>query len=143
MRSNRERSVGGSLMLSITDKRGLYRLSTGLADARMAVRALRVHIIPAFAIDTCLDFQRHLIQPAKRGTPQCSIITNIAVVAGSSVGYGAAVKEICRPLLTATSRGHQGCCICHTDTRREDKHSHLRGKTQLNLHPQLNPDHQE
>lgn len=40
-------------MFSITDRRGLYRLSTGLADARMAVRALRVQITPAFAIDTC------------------------------------------------------------------------------------------
>lgn len=52
MRSNRDRSVGGSLIFSITDSRGLYRLSTGLADARMAVRALRVQITPAFAIDT-------------------------------------------------------------------------------------------
>lgn len=40
-------------MFSITDRRGLYRLSTGLADARMAVRALSVQITPAFAIDTC------------------------------------------------------------------------------------------
>ena len=39
-------------MLSITDSRGLYRLSTGLADARIAVRAFRVQITPAFAMDT-------------------------------------------------------------------------------------------
>lgn len=46
-------------MFSITDRRGLYRLSTGLADAKMAVRALRVQITPAFAIDTWLVSRPH------------------------------------------------------------------------------------
>lgn len=35
-----------------TERRGLYRDSTGLAEARIAVRALSVAIIPAFVIDT-------------------------------------------------------------------------------------------
>jgi hypothetical protein len=53
MRSNLDSSVGGSLMFSMTLSRGLYLLSTGLAEASIAVLALRVQIMPALAILTC------------------------------------------------------------------------------------------
>lgn len=39
-------------MLSITDKRGLYREPLGLAQANTEVLALREAMIPAFAIET-------------------------------------------------------------------------------------------
>jgi len=39
-------------MLSTTDLLELYLDSTGLAAARIAVRAFKVQIIPAFATDT-------------------------------------------------------------------------------------------
>lgn len=39
-------------MLSITDKRGLYREPLGFAQANTEVLALREAIIPAFAIET-------------------------------------------------------------------------------------------
>jgi hypothetical protein len=40
-------------MFSITLSRGLYLLSTGLAEASIAVRALRVQMMPALAMLTC------------------------------------------------------------------------------------------
>jgi len=52
MRSKRERRVGGSCTFSTTDRRGLYRLSAGLADARTEVRALSVQMMPALATET-------------------------------------------------------------------------------------------
>ena len=39
-------------MLSTTERAGLYRDSTGFADASTAVRALRVQMMPALAMDT-------------------------------------------------------------------------------------------
>lgn len=39
-------------MLSMTDKRGLYRDPLGFAQANTEVLAFREAIIPAFAIDT-------------------------------------------------------------------------------------------
>lgn len=47
-----DRSVGGSCMLSMTDKRGLYRDPLGFAQANTEVLALREAMIPAFAIET-------------------------------------------------------------------------------------------
>lgn len=52
MRSNLERRVGGSLILSTIDNLGSYLELTGLAAAKTAVLAFRVQIIPAFATDT-------------------------------------------------------------------------------------------
>src|SRR6056297_3192057 len=52
MRSKRDKRVGGNWMFSTTDKRGLYRESTGLAEAKMDVRAFRVQMIPALAMET-------------------------------------------------------------------------------------------
>lgn len=39
-------------MFSTTDNLGLYRLSLGLAEARMDVREFREQMIPALAIET-------------------------------------------------------------------------------------------
>jgi hypothetical protein len=44
--------VGGSLILSTTDSLGSYLDLTGLAAARMAVRAFNVQMMPALATDT-------------------------------------------------------------------------------------------
>ena len=52
IRSNRDNSVGGNLMFSTTLIRALYRDSTGLAEARMEVRALSVATIPALVMLT-------------------------------------------------------------------------------------------
>ena len=52
MRSNLERSVGGSLMFSTTESLGSYFELIGLAAARIAVLAFKVQIIPALATDT-------------------------------------------------------------------------------------------
>jgi hypothetical protein len=48
----RDRRVGGRWILSITERRGLYRDSLGFAHANTEVRAFNEAIIPAFAIDT-------------------------------------------------------------------------------------------
>lgn len=48
----RERRVGGRWILSMTERRGLYRDSLGFAHANTEVRAFNEAIIPAFAIDT-------------------------------------------------------------------------------------------
>lgn len=50
--SNRDSIVGGKLRFSTIDLLELYLLSMGFADAKIEVRALRVVIIPAFAMDT-------------------------------------------------------------------------------------------
>lgn len=47
-----DNKVGGRWMLSITDKRGLYRDPLGFAQANTEVLALRDAIIPAFAMET-------------------------------------------------------------------------------------------
>ncbi len=39
-------------MFSTTDKRGLYLLSRGFADAKMDVLAFNVQMMPALAMDT-------------------------------------------------------------------------------------------
>jgi hypothetical protein len=52
MRSNLERRVGGSFIFYTTESFVLYFDSTGFAAARIAVLALSVQIIPAFATDT-------------------------------------------------------------------------------------------
>ena len=53
IKSNRDMSEGGRLMFSTTDFDWSYRDATGLAAARMAVRALSEHTIPALAMLTC------------------------------------------------------------------------------------------
>jgi hypothetical protein len=51
-RSNREMRVGGRSMLRVMGRSTSYLEPTGLAAARMDVRALRVVMMPAFAIET-------------------------------------------------------------------------------------------
>lgn len=51
-RSNREMSVGGRSMLRVMGQLRLYFDPTGFAAARIEVRALRVVMIPALAIET-------------------------------------------------------------------------------------------
>lgn len=50
--SKRERMVGGRFRFSTMVFLELYLDSTGLADARMDVRAFKLVMIPALAIDT-------------------------------------------------------------------------------------------
>lgn len=52
-------SVGGRSMLAGMGSLGSYRLLMGLAAARIEVRALRVVMIPAFAMETvCCSYTR-------------------------------------------------------------------------------------
>ncbi len=51
-RSNLDRSVGGKSMFCGTGKFGLYLLPIGFAEASILVRAFRVVMIPALAIET-------------------------------------------------------------------------------------------
>lgn len=50
--SKRDKSAAGRLMFCDADIFGLNRPIAGLAAARMAVRALSVVVMPAFAIET-------------------------------------------------------------------------------------------
>jgi len=51
-RSKREMRVGGRSMLRVMGQLRLYLLPTGLAAARIEVRALSVVMMPALAIET-------------------------------------------------------------------------------------------
>jgi hypothetical protein len=50
--THREIKVGGKSMLRVTGRSGSYLEPTGLAAARIEVRALSVVMIPALAMDT-------------------------------------------------------------------------------------------
>lgn len=65
-------------MLSITDKRGLYREPLGFAQAKTEVLALRDAIIPAFAIETVC----------------CSITWKIEVQSNVAVNFHRTYKKI-------------------------------------------------
>lgn len=64
-------SVGGRSMLRVMGQLRLYLLPTGLAPARMDVRALSVVMMPALAIETvCCSCRGMACQPsylARRG----------------------------------------------------------------------------
>ena len=52
-------SVGGRSILRVTGRFTSYREPTGLAAARMEVRAFNVVMIPAFAIDSvCCSYKQ-------------------------------------------------------------------------------------
>lgn len=62
-------------MLSMTDKRGLYRDPLGFAQANTEVLALSEAIMPAFAIETvCCSItwnkQRHVTQKYRANTQE-------------------------------------------------------------------------
>ena len=64
---------GRELNVLHNDLFGLYRLSTGLAEARMEVRALRVQMIPALAIDTvCCSITSCRIDRVESDIWQCN-----------------------------------------------------------------------
>lgn len=66
-RSKREMRVGGRSMLRVMGQFRLYLDPTGFAAARIEVRAFRVVMIPAFAIDTvCCSYRLMQIVSLRR-----------------------------------------------------------------------------
>ena len=66
-KSKREMRVGGRSMLRVMGQLRLYLDPTGFAAARIEVRAFRVVMIPAFAIDTvCCSYRLMQIVSLRR-----------------------------------------------------------------------------
>ncbi len=82
MTSNRDRIVGGKFKFSTMLLPALYLLSMGFADAKMEVRAFKVVMIPALAIETVCcsyDVGKHMkiqgsCEPRDHTITSCKIV---------------------------------------------------------------------